>query len=92
MQYITTTQLRTKSTDLISLLAAGASVDLIHRSKIVGTIQPKSHEPKALTPKDIIDLKKAIKALNLPKLSDKQREANYRRHLLKKYGPRISGH
>ena len=48
MQTITTTQLRTKSSELIKSLEKGDSISLIHRSKIVGVIKPKA-EPKALT-------------------------------------------
>lgn len=84
MQYITTTELRTKSKKLVEILREGRSVDLIHRSKVVGKIRP-SYDAKPLAKKDIEKLKKLAKKLNLPKLSYKERERRYRKHLMEKY-------
>lgn len=89
MNYITTTQLRTKSRELVSVLSKGDSVSLIHRSQIIGEIKPKK-ETKPLTKKDIKELKKLAGALNLPKTSYKQREKIYREHLMEKYGQDLS--
>lgn len=90
MQYITTTQLRTKSTHLIESLARGEEVELIHRSKLVATIKPKKTEAKALSKRDIRELIKLARSLNLPKLTDAEMEKRYRNHLLKKYGKGLS--
>ncbi len=87
MQYITTTELRTKSKKLIELLQEGHSVELIHRSKVVGEIRPKIYDPKPFNPDEFIKL---AKKLNLPKLSYKERERRYRAHLMKKYGKGLS--
>lgn len=92
MQYITTTQLRTMTTDLIASLAAGESVDLVHRSKIVGKIEPKTTQSKPFTKKDVEDLITLARKMNLPKLSYKQRGINYRRHIMQKYGQGLSRH
>ena len=89
MDYITTTNLRTQSSKLVSELKKGNSISLIHRSKVVGVITPRK-EPKALTKADINKLKKLAKELNLPKLSYSEREKRYRKHLVKKYGEDIS--
>ncbi|TSC87876.1 MAG: Uncharacterized protein G01um10147_379 [Microgenomates group bacterium Gr01-1014_7] len=89
MNYITTTDLRTKSSELIETLKKGGSVSLIHRSKIVGEIKP-AQEPKPLTKEGIARIKKLAKELNLPKLSYKERERRYRRHLMEKYGKDLS--
>lgn len=89
MQYITTTELRTQSSDLVEILKRGGSVSLIHRSKIIGEIKPRE-ESKALTKENINELKKLAKGLNLPKTSYKQREKVYRKHLMKKYGKDLS--
>lgn len=89
MSYITTTQLRTKSSGLVETLKRGNSVSLIHRSKVIGKIQPMQEE-KAITKKDIKELKKLAQELNLPRLSYKQREIRYRKFLLEKYGKSIS--
>lgn len=90
MNYITTTDLRTKSKELIKTLEEGGTVNLVHRSKIVGQIKPKK-KTKILTEADIRKLKKVISDLNLPKTTYKQREKIYRKHLEDKYGKDISG-
>lgn len=89
MQYITTTQLRTESSNVVKTLKEGSGLRLIHRSKIIGDIMPVN-EPKPLTREDIELLKKTARELNLPKLSYKQREERYRAHLMKKYGKGLS--
>ncbi len=89
MQVITTTQLRTKSKELVKTLKEGHSVDLIHRSKVVGEFKPKK-ETKPLTKKDIQDLKRLANQLDLPKLSYKERERRDRKHLMEKYGQNLS--
>lgn len=89
MNYITTTQLRTKTTDLVSELKKGKKVSLIHRSRVVGEIRPKM-EAKTLTKKDISELKKLAVQLNLPKTSYRERERRYRKHLMEKYGQHLS--
>lgn len=89
MNYITTTQLRTKSSQLVNALKNGASIALVHRSKIIGEIIPKK-ETKPLSRKDIEELKRLAKELNLPKTSYKQRERLYRKHLVEKYGKGLS--
>lgn len=85
MQYITTTQLRTKSSQLVKALENGEHVELIHRSKVIGEIKPR-YDKKPLTKEDIKKLKKLANKLNLPKLNYKEREKIYRKHLEEKYG------
>lgn len=89
MQVITTTQLRTKSKELVKALQEGRSVDLIHRSKIVGRVQPLK-ESKPMTKEDIEKIKKLSRELNLPKLSYKERERRYRKHIKEKYVKNLS--
>ncbi len=89
MDYITTTQLRTKSTELVNSLAKGNAVSLIHRSAIIGEIRPK-RQPKPLTKEDVRDLKRLAEKLNLPKLSYEEREKRYRKALQQKYGQDLS--
>lgn len=83
MQVITTTELRTKSKQLVKTLQEGRSIELIHRSKLIGEIKPKINDPKPFNPDEFA---KIAKRLNLPKLSYKERERRYRAHLMKKYG------
>ena len=87
MNLITTTDLRTKVPLLLQALIRGESVELIHRSKIVGEIKPKKRNPKPFNPERFL---KAISKLKLPKLSQKQMEKNYREHMMEKYGKGLS--
>ena len=87
MQVITTTELRTKSKALLKILQEGHSVDLIHRSRVVGEIKPKIQEPKPFDPDKMAEI---AERLNLPNLSPKQIERRYRTHLMKKYGKGLS--
>lgn len=87
MNYITATDLRTKTSQIIKDLKRGGSMSLIHRSKIIGVLKPV-YEPK---PFDANAFKRAIKDLNLPKTTHAQRERIYRAHLMKKYGKGLLG-
>lgn len=89
MQVITTTQLRTKSKDLVKTLQEGHSVDLIHRSMLVGEIKPVESKPKLFNAKRF---KKLVDKLNLPRTTYAQREKIYRDRLIKKYGKGIPGY
>lgn len=90
MQLITTTELRTRSKELVSVLLSGRSVDLIHRSKIIAEVRPKKKEAKIMTAINIQDLKRLAKEMNLPKLSYKERDKRYREAMIKKHGKNIS--
>lgn len=87
MDYITTTKLRTKSSELIDTLKKGGKVTLIHRSKVVGIIKPAVPEGK---PFDAEKLKKLSERLNLPKMSYEERAKRYSVHIEKKYGKGLS--
>lgn len=89
MQVITTTQLRTQSKQLVKTLKEGRSVNLIHRSKVIGEIKPKIQDPKPFDPERFAEL---AKEFNLPHLSYQERERRYRAHLMKKYGKGLSRH
>lgn len=89
MNYITTTELRTKSKQLIKALDEGKTVKLIHRSKVVGVVKPETDVP-IMTKESIEVIKKAAQKLNLPKISYKERKKIYRKHLMEKYGKGIS--
>lgn len=86
MNLITTTELRTQTPRLVNLLLAGEEVGIIHRSRMIGTIKPKSEEK----PFDAKTFSKLAEALDLPHLSYKERERNYRKHMIEKYGKGIS--
>lgn len=86
MNYITTTELRTRSSELIDFLLAGETVNLIHRSSIVGTIVPVEEEVGNLTKEDIRKIAQTLILLNLPTTTLSKRAKNYHLHLKKKYG------
>lgn len=86
MNLLTTTELRTKTSELVNLLLSGNEVTIVHRSKIIGTIKPK-YEGKPFNAKTFTLLSKK---LNLPILSETDRMANYRSHIAKKYVKDIS--
>ena len=85
MHYIRTTDLRTHSRKLIATLKKGESVSLIYRSKVVAEIKPKK-EVKVFTKSSIKKLRELMRKLNLPKISYKERDRLYRKHLMEKYG------
>jgi len=89
MQLITTTELRTRSKELISALLAGESVELIHRSKIIGEVRPKKKEIKVFNANRI---KKIVERMNFEPLSYSEIEKKYRKHIMDKYGKSISRH
>ena len=83
------TELRTKSPELVNFLQKGISVSLIHRSHVIGVIQPTPvTTAPPITPAKFRAFLKQIKPRR--PLSDMQREHNYRRHLEDKYGKNIS--
>jgi len=86
MEFITMTQLRTHSPQILSQLSSGKSIRILHRSKVVGRIIPEV-EPKLFDAKLFQSI---ISKLPTLKISIKQARANYRKHLMKKYGKGLS--
>lgn len=89
MNLITTTELRTKMPEVISMLLAGRSIDLIHRSKILGEITPKKYLNKPLNAKRLQDI---VEKMNLPVLSQKEIDRRYRKYMMDRYGKYLSRH
>lgn len=88
MNYITATQLRTKTTDLFASISAGQTTHILHRSRIVAIITPVDQtKPK---PFDGEAYLKFTKNLKIKKTSDAQRKKNYDEYIQKKYGKHIS--
>lgn len=87
--YMTTTDLRRKTPQLVQILSQGGTVSLVHRSKVIGTVKPvENNQPK---PVDIEAFKKALAALRPIKIIPRRdRERIYRKHLEEKYGKGIS--
>jgi antitoxin (DNA-binding transcriptional repressor) of toxin-antitoxin stability system len=87
MNYITTTDLRTKSSQLVSDLKKGSKVSLIHRSKVVGVIEPVQEPLKTF---DLKKFRKFVRGASITPLSYQEREKRYRKHLEEKYGKGFS--
>lgn len=83
---MTTTNLRTNTSRLVSLLGKNDKISLIHRSKIVGIIQPVLFSAK---PFDVLDLTRCLQDLKLGSTSYKQRKMAFQAHLSNKYGKNI---
>ena len=88
MKYISTTDLRTRSAELVEDLKAGYAVTLIHRSEVVGVIEPTKEESK----KSSLQATRTFleKAGTGEKLSPQVREKRYRDHLEENYGRHLS--
>jgi len=90
MNYITSTELRTKTSELVKALKKGQSVSLLHHSRIIGTFEPKiKDEPVKIV--DVKALKKFLDEIKPKKLIPrKDRDKIYRKHLEEKYGKGLS--
>jgi antitoxin (DNA-binding transcriptional repressor) of toxin-antitoxin stability system len=87
MNYITTTDLRTQSPELIAQLKKGSKVTLIHRSTIIGVITPVQTTSRLF---DASTFKKVIgNGLSISK-DEKERTKTYEKHLKDKYGKHLS--
>lgn len=88
MQYITFTQLRTKSSNLAKALEKGEEVKLIRRSVVVGKVIPdKDTKIKTINAKK---LEAKINKLNLPSFTIKEIDRRYRIAMMKKHGQGLS--
>lgn len=88
MDYITTTDLRTESSQLVAFLKLGKKISLIHRSRVVAEIIPVEDPIKTF---DVKIFRKFVKPPKQKKhLTDNQREKVYRKHLEEKYGKNLS--
>ena len=88
-QYITTTELRTETAKLVDILNRGEQITLVHRSKIIGNIKPVEKVAEKIF--DLEGFRKALSQIKFAKkLSYKQRDRLYRRHLMEKYGKGLS--
>ena len=86
MNLITTTELRTRTNDLVNLLLNGEGVQIIHRSKLIGTIRPKKKVIKGFD----ADAVMAITAkFNHPILTDKEIDRRYRAAMIKRHGKHL---
>ena len=86
MNYISTTGLRTQSSQLISLLSEGKTVELFHRSKLVGRVVPvkKIEKHKKDFSEFIVTLPK------IKRLTQKKAMKNYMESMVKKHGKDLS--
>jgi len=84
MNHITTTDLRTKSSELVDTLKSGVEVTLIHRSKIIGTIRSISQHSKKINAKALEKYLHEIKPDRA--FSQKEKEQLYSTYLKERKG------
>lgn len=88
MNYISTTNLRTQSSQLVDSLKQGKMISLVHRSKIIGEISPVNPNAKSF---DIKRFRGFVKTIVTTKnLSYQERDKLYRKRLKEKYGKDLS--
>jgi len=87
MDYISTTDLRSKTARLVDTLRKGGEVVLVHRSKVIGRIKPTDKESITF---DFASFQKLAGRLKLPTLTYKQIKSRYSAYLKKKYGKNLS--
>jgi len=87
MEYISTTNLRTQSKQLINSLKQGKMISLLHRSKIVAKIIPENSEK--IKTIDAHSLNEKINKLGLPPLTLKEIDRRYRAAMMRKHGKGI---
>ena len=88
MQYITFTELRTKSNNLAKALEKGEEIRLIRKSKVVGKIIPNNNT--IIKTIDAKGLQTKIDQLELPSLTMEEIDKRYRAAMMKKHGQDIS--
>ncbi len=89
MNLITTTELRTKTSDLVEKLLKGEEVELIHRSKVVAVIKPKKvSQSKRIDPKRFAMTLKKLEPKR--KMTYKQIMKIYDHYMMYRHGPRVS--
>ena len=88
MNYVSTTDLRKKSSVLRDSLRRGENTYLVHRSKVIGVVEPYEEDVKVFT---LAKLEAFISAFPIKKhISYKKRKSIYMKHLMEKYGKDIS--
>ena len=88
MNYISTTDLRTRSSKLVDSLKQGKKISLVHRSRIIGEISPVTSDTKVF---DVKRFRESLKTSNSEEsLSYQKRDDVYRKHLQGKYGKNLS--
>lgn len=88
MDYITTTELRTKAPKLKDALAKNNKVYLVDRSKIIGVISPVKPEPKIVTKEQLQRLSSLLSSGK--NYTYEERDFLRRKHMEEKYGKSVS--
>lgn len=89
MNYISTTELRKKSSNLRDSLKRGENTYILHRSKVIGVVGPYEESHKAFSLKKLNKLHIAIPPSKV-KYTHEKRESIYSKHLRDKYGKSVS--
>jgi antitoxin (DNA-binding transcriptional repressor) of toxin-antitoxin stability system len=89
MNYISTTELRKKSSTLRESLKRGENTYILHRSKVIGLVEPYEETHKTFSLKQLDKLRKTVVASKV-QYTYREREKLYAKHLEDKYGKSIS--
>ena len=89
MNYLSTTDLRTKTAKLRDSLKKGESTYILHRSKVIGVIEPYENMTKVFTLEKLRKLHKAFPPAKIH-YTYEQREKIWAKHLMEKYGKSVS--
>jgi len=89
MNYISTTELRKKSSVLRDSLKRGENTYILHRSKVIGVVGPYEESNKIFSLKQLNKLHKAVPPSKVQYTYEK-REKIYAKHLKEKYGQSVS--
>ena len=86
MNIITATELRTKTKELFEAMLNGEEISVVHRSKVIGVFKPKKTKGKIFDAKKFGEI---VEKMNVPRLSQEDREKRYRGAMMKKHGKHI---
>ena len=89
MNLITSTELRTKTNELVELLLNGEEVKLVHRSKIIAIVKPTKKSEIGF---DANTFMKITAKINHPILTDEEIDKRYREAMIKKHGKHLRRH
>jgi len=83
MKYITASELRTKSKNLVDSLKRGDSTNLVYKSRILAIVKPMREEIPKVIDRNFLGL---LSKLSLNTITTKkEREQIYKKHLIDKY-------
>jgi hypothetical protein len=91
MEFITSTQIRSQFPKALAMLRLGKTIHILHRSKIVGLLNPPNNTSKKIfTQKDSEIVRATAIKFNRPPLTCEEIDRKYRAAMMKKHGQHLS--